>query len=45
MADLLGYPTVCYKIGHDSQGAPLFTLVGQTATNGAGRVGIGNIFL
>ncbi|CAG8961012.1 hypothetical protein HYFRA_00002552 [Hymenoscyphus fraxineus] len=35
------YPTVCYKIGHDSQGAPLFTLVGQTAVAGAGRVGIG----
>ncbi|TVY39827.1 hypothetical protein LOCC1_G004958 [Lachnellula occidentalis] len=37
----VGFPTVCYKIGLDSQGAPLFTLVGQTATNSAGRVGIG----
>lgn len=37
----VGFPTVCYKLGLDSQGAPLFTLVGQTATNGAGRVGIG----
>ncbi|TVY32992.1 WSC domain-containing protein [Lachnellula subtilissima] len=37
----VGSPTVCYKIGLDSQGAPLFTLVGQTATNSAGRVGIG----
>jgi iron transport multicopper oxidase len=37
----VGFPTVCYKLGVDSQGAPLFTLVGQTATNGAGRVGIG----
>ncbi|KAF4630464.1 hypothetical protein G7Y89_g7678 [Cudoniella acicularis] len=37
----IGYPTVCYKLGVDLNGAPLFTLVGQTATNGAGRVGIG----
>jgi hypothetical protein len=37
----LGNPTLCYKIGTDPQGAPLFTLVGKTATNGAGRVGIG----
>ncbi|KAH8684343.1 hypothetical protein BGZ60DRAFT_547896 [Tricladium varicosporioides] len=37
----VGNPTVCYKIGADSKGAPLFTLVGQTTTNGAGRVGIG----
>ncbi|TVY75584.1 WSC domain-containing protein [Lachnellula suecica] len=37
----VGFPTFCYKIGQDSQGAPLFTWAGNTATNGAGRVGIG----
>jgi len=37
----IGFPTVCYRFGVDSQGAPLFTLVGQTTTNGAGVVGIG----
>ena len=37
----VGYPTVCYKLGVDGNGAPLFTLVGQTAANSAGRVGIG----
>ncbi|EPE25666.1 hypothetical protein GLAREA_01578 [Glarea lozoyensis ATCC 20868] len=37
----VGNPTLCYKIGADSQGLPLFTLVGQTLTKGAGRVGIG----
>jgi iron transport multicopper oxidase len=37
----VGFPTVCYKFGLDVSGRPFFTLVGQTATNGAGRVGIG----
>lgn len=37
----VGFPTVCYKLGFDGQGKPLFTLVGQTASSGAGRVGIG----
>ncbi|KAJ8066890.1 hypothetical protein OCU04_004276 [Sclerotinia nivalis] len=37
----VGFPTVCYKLGHDDQGAPLFTLFGQSATNSAGSVGIG----
>jgi iron transport multicopper oxidase len=37
----VGYPTVAYKLGLDGQGAPLFTLVGQTRTSAAGRVGIG----
>jgi len=37
----VGSPTVCYKLGLDASGAPLFTLVGQTSTNGAGRVGVG----
>ncbi|KAM3075142.1 hypothetical protein ACMFMF_005823 [Clarireedia jacksonii] len=32
---------MCYKLGHDAQGAPLFTLFGQTQTNSAGVVGIG----
>jgi iron transport multicopper oxidase len=29
------------KLGHDPTGKPLFTLVGQTETSGAGRVGTG----
>jgi iron transport multicopper oxidase len=37
----VGYPTAAYKLGLDSQGKPLFTNVGQSATIGAGRVGIG----
>lgn len=37
----IGFPTVCYKLGFDGSGKPVFTLVGQTKTNGAGRVGIG----
>lgn len=28
-------------MGHDSNGKPVFTLVGQTSTNSAGRVGVG----
>jgi iron transport multicopper oxidase len=36
-----GQPTVAYKLGKDDQGKPLFTLVGQTKTVAAGRVGIG----
>lgn len=37
----VGNPTVAYKLGVDGQGKPLFTLVGQSAASGAGRVGIG----
>ncbi|KAK9366097.1 WSC domain-containing protein [Lipomyces kononenkoae] len=37
----VGFPTVCYKIGFDANGKPQFTLVGQTLTNSAGRVGTG----
>ena len=37
----IGYPTVAYKLGLDSNGAPLFTLVGQTNDVSAGRVGVG----
>ncbi len=37
----VGFPTVAYKMGLDSAGAPYFTQVGATATNSAGRVGIG----
>ncbi|PQE05793.1 wsc domain-containing protein [Rutstroemia sp. NJR-2017a BVV2] len=36
-----GFPTMCYKLGHDAQGAPLFTLFGQSQANSAGVVGIG----
>ena len=37
----VGYPTLAYKIGHDQAGNPLFSKVGQTADNSAGRVGVG----
>jgi iron transport multicopper oxidase len=37
----VGYPTVAYKMGLDSVGKPVFTQVGATAANAAGRVGIG----
>lgn len=37
----VGYPTVAYKLGLDSNGAPLFTLVGHTNGSSAGRVGVG----
>jgi iron transport multicopper oxidase len=37
----VGYPTVAYKMGLDSAGKPVFTQVGATAANAAGRVGIG----
>ncbi|KAL3426632.1 WSC domain-containing protein-like protein 3 [Phlyctema vagabunda] len=37
----VGAPTVAYKIGLDGKGAPLFTLVGQSAATSAGRVGVG----
>lgn len=36
-----GSPTYCYKLGFDGSGRPLFTLVGQTKSIAAGRVGIG----
>lgn len=37
----VGYPTVAYKMGLDSAGKPVFTQVGATSANAAGRVGIG----
>lgn len=36
-----GGATVCYKMGLDSNGAPSFTLVGQSNGPAAGRVGVG----
>lgn len=36
-----GSPTYCYKLGFDGSGKPFFTLVGQSKTLAAGRVGIG----
>ncbi|EOO00796.1 putative wsc domain-containing protein [Phaeoacremonium minimum UCRPA7] len=37
----VGLPTYAYKFGTDSSGAPFFTLAGKTATNSAGRAGVG----
>jgi hypothetical protein len=37
----IGLPTVCYQIGFDGAGKPVFTLVGQTQVVSAGRVGVG----
>jgi hypothetical protein len=40
-SNFTGAPTVAYKMGLDSSGKPIFTQVGATAANAAGRVGIG----
>lgn len=37
----VGFPTYAYKLGHDQNGNPLFSKVGQTPDNSAGRVGVG----
>ncbi|KAL8776247.1 MAG: hypothetical protein Q9213_008342 [Squamulea squamosa] len=37
----VGEPTLAYKLGLDQNGAPLFSKVGQSADNSAGRVGVG----
>ena len=37
----VGYPTYAYKLGSDSNGAPLFSQVGATNESSAGRVGSG----
>ena len=37
----IGYPTTVYKLGFDSHGVPVFTQVGATTENSAGRVGSG----
>ena len=37
----VGYSTMVYKIGHDQNGAPLFSKVGQSPEKSAGRVGVG----
>jgi len=34
-------PTVCYKLGLDDAGKPVFTFVGGTTVASAGRVGVG----
>ncbi|KAL8948865.1 MAG: hypothetical protein Q9222_004981 [Ikaeria aurantiellina] len=37
----VGYPTYVYKLGFSGSGVPVFTQVGKTAENSAGRVGVG----
>ncbi|KAL9609724.1 MAG: hypothetical protein Q9167_005532 [Letrouitia subvulpina] len=37
----VGLPTLVYKLGHDQNGGPLFSKVGQSADVSAGRVGVG----
>ena len=37
----VGLPTLVYKLGHDQAGNPLFSKVGQSPDNSAGRVGVG----
>lgn len=38
----VGSPTLAYKLGLDQNGAPLFSKVGQSLDNSAGRVGVGS---
>ncbi|KAI4172140.1 MAG: hypothetical protein LQ348_006819, partial [Seirophora lacunosa] len=37
----VGFPTLVYKLGLDQKGSPLFSKVGQSTDNSAGRVGVG----
>lgn len=37
----VGYPTYVYKLGFSGAGKPIFSQVGQTHENSAGRVGVG----
>ena len=37
----VGYPTYAYKLGFSGSGVPVFSQVGQTHENSAGRVGVG----
>ncbi|KAL8693509.1 MAG: hypothetical protein Q9224_003739 [Gallowayella concinna] len=37
----VGSPTLVYKLGLDQKGSPLFSKVGQSTDNSAGRVGVG----
>ncbi|KAL8735389.1 MAG: hypothetical protein Q9166_000934 [cf. Caloplaca sp. 2 TL-2023] len=37
----VGEPTLVYKLGLDQKGSPLFSKVGQSSDNSAGRVGVG----
>lgn len=37
----IGYPTLVYALGTDQNGVPVFSKVGQSPDNSAGRVGVG----
>ncbi|KAL9602500.1 MAG: hypothetical protein Q9219_001794 [cf. Caloplaca sp. 3 TL-2023] len=37
----VGYPTYVYKLGFSGSGVPVFSQVGRTPENSAGRVGVG----
>lgn len=37
----VGSPTLVYALGQDQNGVPLFSKVGQSPENSAGRVGVG----
>ena len=37
----VGQPTLVYKLGHDQNGGPIFSQVGQSPDVSAGRVGVG----
>ncbi|KAI9836466.1 MAG: hypothetical protein M1819_001498 [Sarea resinae] len=37
----VGYPTYVYKLGFDGSGGPVFSQVGQSHEDSAGRVGVG----
>ncbi|KAL8651207.1 MAG: hypothetical protein Q9226_004803 [Calogaya cf. arnoldii] len=37
----VGYPMFAYKLGLDQRGSPLFSKVGESPENSAGRVGVG----
>lgn len=37
----VAFPTFVYKLGFDGSGVPIFSRVGQTIENSAGRVGVG----
>ena len=37
----VGYPTYVYKLGFSGSGKPVFSQVGQSHENSAGRVGVG----
>ena len=37
----VGFPTLAFKLGQDGNGVPVFSQVGQSHGNSAGRVGVG----